>query len=121
MDKKTATGSSESEAFPFEVLDILLDLTERSHSTRISQMQMHVVNLMLQAYNKSLRHKLVKPQGAPSDEQIEEQLMQATEFFFDPDKRTMIKKIHEARKAASVTMLVRAIPDLLRLSLDKKR
>lgn len=84
-------------------------------------MQALVVNLMLQSYNMALRYKLVKPQGAPSDEQIEEQLMKATEFFFDPDKRTMIKKIHEARQAATIPMSVRALPSIYNLTRKIKK
>ncbi len=81
-------------------------------------MQAHVANVMIHAHDRAPKCKLVKPQCALSDEPIEERLMQATEFFFDPDKRTIIKN-HEARKAASVYLLVRAIPDLSRLSLKK--
>ncbi len=84
-------------------------------------MQAHVAELMIHAHNTALSHKLVKPQGALSNEQIEEQLMQATEFFFDPDKRTMIKKIYQAHKAASVHLPIRSLPDLSRLRLKNKR
>ena len=83
-------------------------------------MQAHVANGVIDAHDRAPNCKLVKLQGALSDELIEERLMQATEFFFDPDKRTIIKN-HEARKAASVYWLVRANPDLSRLSLKNKR
>lgn len=84
-------------------------------------MQAHVANGVIDAHDMAPNCKLVKPQGVLSDEKIEERLIQATELFFDPEKRRMIKKIYEARQAASVAMLNRTTPNSFKICCKIKK